>query len=136
MKRPITIHSDSDHEDRATILFPDEALLLPIEGFLKVTRSFLIGKTDTINDRRVEVDLDGVDQKEWWTEYRKDAAVSLPNFVRERVEYTCDQGGSGFISGGDWVEQLQEREAEITKYPGWIEKKNNGIGKLRPGIAE
>lgn len=95
-----------------------------------------MGKTDTINDRRVDVYLDSVDQKVRWAEHADEAQLSLSKFVQECVEYTLDQGGPDFISAGDQAEQLQELEDDITKLEQRIEEKDVLIEKLRTEIKE
>jgi len=88
-------------------------------------------KTDSINDRRVDVYLESIEQKKRWAELAEERDTSLSKFVQESVEYAIEQGGPNFIESGQKAEELQELEDEITKLKEQVEEKDLVIEKLR-----
>jgi adenosylcobinamide amidohydrolase len=50
-----------------------------------------MGKTDTIDDRRVDVYSDTVDQKERWARLAEEEGESLSKFVQKCVKYAIER---------------------------------------------
>jgi len=88
-------------------------------------------KTDTINDRRVDVYLDTVDDKVRWAESAEEADMSLSKFVQACVEFAMAQGGPDFIETGGAAEDLQELQQQLREKQSTIEEKNVMIEKLK-----
>ena len=90
-----------------------------------------MGKTDSINDRRVDVYLDSIEQKKRWADIAEDRGTSLSKFVQHSVEYTIEKGGPDFIETGQNAEELQELEKKISDLQEQVKEKKLVIEKLR-----
>lgn len=90
-----------------------------------------MGKTDSINDRRVDVYLDSIEQKKRWAELAEERDTSLSKFVQQSVEYAIEQGGPDFIETGQKADELHELEEEMSELQEQIKEKDLVIEKLR-----
>jgi len=95
-----------------------------------------MGKTDSINNRRVDVYLDSVEQKEQWSELADEANMSLSKFVQACVEYVSSQGGPDFLAVGNSAGELQDLEQELREKKRTIEEKDVMIEKLRTEVKQ
>lgn len=95
-----------------------------------------MGKTDSINDRRVDVYLDSVEQKKRWSELAEEADMSLSKFVQACVECSISQGGPDFLEVGDSAGELQELQQELRDKEKTIEEKDIVIEKLRTELKK
>lgn len=89
-----------------------------------------MGKTDTIHDRRVDVYLDTIGQKERWTELAEEADESLSTFIQQAVEYAIKQGGPDAAELGEEAQRVQELEEEVTELRQELKEKRMVIEKL------
>lgn len=90
-----------------------------------------MGKTDTINDRRVDVYLDSIEQKAQWVETAEESDMSLSNFVQACVEYTIEQGGPDFLEAGSSAGEMQDLRDTLRERKATIEEKDMVIEDLR-----
>ena len=95
-----------------------------------------MGKTDSINDRRVDVYLESVEKKQRWSELAEDADMSLSKFVQACVQYAISQGGPDFIEAGESAEEIQEMQKELNERKKSIEEKNAVIEKLKTELKQ
>lgn len=95
-----------------------------------------MGKTDSINYRRVDVYLDSVEQKEQWSELAEEADMSLSKFVQACVEYSASEGGPDFLEIGNSAGELQELQQELREKERTIEEKDVVIEKLRTELKQ
>jgi predicted RNase H-like nuclease (RuvC/YqgF family) len=96
----------------------------------------VMGKTDTIKERRVDVYLDTLERKERWTEQAEEAGDSLSTFVQKAVEYAIEQGGPDFGELGEQAKEIQELEDEIADLQADVKQKQIVIEKLESELQE
>lgn len=96
----------------------------------------IMGKTDTIKDRRVDVYVDSLDRKERWTKQADEADESLSQFVQQCVEYAIERGGPDFTELGEESKQIQELEEEVRDLRQDIKQKEIVIEKLESELKE
>ena len=81
---------------------------LPV-GFMNDAYScYFINKKGTINDRKVDLYLNTVDDKVQGAESAEEADTSLSKLVQACVEFVIAQGGPDFLETGGAGEDLQE----------------------------
>lgn len=93
-------------------------------------------KTESINDRRVDVYLDSLNQKAKWADLADEADLSLSQFVQHCVEYALSQGGPDFVEAGSAAGEIQELRDELREKESTIEEKDMVIEKLRTEIKQ
>lgn len=93
-------------------------------------------KTESINDRRVDVYLDSLNQKKRWTKLADDADLSLSKFVQICVEYALSQGGPDFIEAGGVAEEIQDLKDDLREKESTIKEKDMVIEKLRTELKQ
>lgn len=94
-----------------------------------------MGKTESINDRRVDVYLNTTDQKQRWAEQADQHETSLSKFVQESVEYTIQQGGPDFTEAGQKAEEIRELEDQIADLEQQLDQKDLVIEKLQTELT-
>ncbi len=72
-----------------------------------------MGKTDSIKQRRVDVYLDNLEQKQRWKDQAEETGESLSTFVIQCVEYAIEQGGPDFTDIGERSQELQNKDETI-----------------------
>lgn len=95
-----------------------------------------MGKTESINDRRVDVYLNSVEKKEQWSELAAEADMSLSKFVQACVEYANSQGGPDFLDLGGQAGEIQELQQKLREKEKTIEEKDVMIEKLRTELKQ
>ena len=94
-----------------------------------------MGKTESINDRRVDVYLESIKQKQRWAEHAEQHGTSLSEFVQESVEYTIEQGGPDFVKVGQKAEEIRELENQIADLKEQLDQKDLVIEKLQTELT-
>lgn len=95
-----------------------------------------MGKTDSINNRRVDVYVDTIERKEEWVEHAEAAGESLSKFVQQCVEYAIRQGGPDFAELGQESKRIQELEAEVRELEKDVKQKQVVIDKLESELRQ
>ena len=95
-----------------------------------------MGKTDSINDRRVDVYLGSVAEKREWADAADEADMSLSNFVQACVKYALAQGGPDFLETGGAAGDIQELRDELHSKQNTIEEKEVMIEKLKTELKK
>jgi len=93
-------------------------------------------KTESINDRRVDVYLDSLNQKAKWANLADEADLSLSKFVQHCVEYALSQGGPDFVEAGSAAEEIQDLKEDLREKESTINEKDMVIEKLRTELKQ
>jgi len=107
------------------------ALDLTVNTMISPSMCCSMDKTDSINDRRVDVYLDSLERKAEWSESAEKAGMSLSKFVQACVQYALAQGGPDFLETGGSAEDLQKLQEELREKQTTIEEKDVMIEKLK-----
>lgn len=95
-----------------------------------------MGKTDSINNRRVDVYVDTLERKKRWIEHADEADDSLSKFVQKCVEYALQQDGPDFAELGKESKRIQELEAEVRELNQDVKQKQAVIEKLETELRQ
>lgn len=94
-----------------------------------------MGKTDTIQDRRVDVYVESLERKERWVEAADEADDSLSKFVQRCVEYVLEQGGLDYDALGAESKRIQELEQQVDNLQEQVDQKQMVIEKLEADLS-